>query len=118
MSSSNSTRAVVFALSGNVFITIIKFIAAFFTKSASMSAEAIHSSADCLNQVFLLVGNKRTQKDNDEKHPFGYGREEFFWGFMVAILLFFGGAAYSFYEGIYKLSNPEPVQHIAWAWLF
>jgi cation diffusion facilitator family transporter len=115
MSSSNSTKAVVFALSGNLFITIIKFIAAFFTKSASMSAEAIHSSADCLNQVFLLVGNKRTQKETDEKHPFGYGREEFFWGFIVAILLFFGGAAYSFYEGIHKLANPEPVQHITWA---
>jgi len=115
MSSSKSTKAVIFALSGNVVITIMKFIAAFFTRSASMSAEAIHSSADCLNQVFLLVGNKRTQKDNDEQHPFGYGREEFFWGFIVAILLFFGGAAYSIFEGVIKLSNPEPVQHVMWA---
>ncbi len=115
MSHSNSTKAVIFALSGNLFITIIKFIGAFFTKSASMSAEAIHSSADCLNQIFLLVGNKRTKKDNDEKHPFGYGREEFFWGFIVAILLFFGGAAYSFYEGVHKLANPEPVAHVGWA---
>ena len=115
MSGSKSTKAVIFALSGNVVITIMKFIAAFFTRSASMSAEAIHSSADCLNQVFLLVGNKRTQKDTDEQHPFGYGREEFFWGFIVAILLFFGGAAYSIFEGVIKLSHPEPVQHVMWA---
>jgi cation diffusion facilitator family transporter len=115
MSSSNSTKAVMVALTGNGLITILKFIAAFFTKSASMMAEAIHSSADCLNQIFLLIGNKRTKKENDELHPFGYGREEYFWGFMVAILLFFGGAAYSFYEGIHKIGNPEPVQHVTWA---
>lgn len=115
MSSSNSTKAVMVALTGNGLITILKFIAAFFTKSASMMAEAIHSSADCLNQIFLLIGNKRTKKENDELHPFGYGREEYFWGFMVAILLFFGGAAYSFYEGIHKVGNPEPVQHVTWA---
>jgi cation diffusion facilitator family transporter len=59
-----------------------------------------------------LIGNKRTKKNNDELHPFGYGREEFFWGFMVAILLFFGGAAYSIYEGIHKISHPEPVNNI------
>jgi cation diffusion facilitator family transporter len=115
MSSSNSTKAVMVALTGNGLITILKFIAAFFTKSASMMAEAIHSSADCLNQIFLLIGNRRTKKENDELHPFGYGREEYFWGFMVAILLFFGGAAYSFYEGIHKIGNPEPVQHVMWA---
>jgi len=100
------------ALFGNIFVTIIKFIAALMTRSASMSAEAIHSSADCLNQVFLLIGNKRTKKQSDELHPFGYGREEFFWGFMVAILLFFGGAAYSIFEGIHKISHPEPMHNI------
>ena len=115
MSHSNSTKAVMIALIGNGLITVLKFIAAFFTKSASMSAEAIHSTADCLNQIFLLIGNKRGKKANDELHPFGYGREEFFWAFMVAILLFFGGAAYSIYEGIHKISHPEPVQHISWA---
>ncbi len=91
MAKSDSTKAVFAALMGNGLITIMKFIAAFFTKSASMMAEAIHSSADCLNQIFLLIGNKRGKKENDELHPFGYGREEFFWAFMVAILLFFGG---------------------------
>ena len=115
MSTSNSTKAVITALLGNALITILKFIAAVFTKSTSMMAEAVHSSADCLNQIFLLVGNKRTQKGQDENHPFGYGREEFFWAFMVAILLFFGGAAFSIYEGIEKLFHPEPIKHFWWA---
>jgi cation diffusion facilitator family transporter len=114
MSHSNSTKAVVFALLGNMFISIIKYIAAFFTLSASMLAEAIHSTADCLNQVFLLIGTKRSKKENDELHPFGYGREEFFWGFMVAILLFFGGAIFSIYEGVHKLMEPIAIKNIGW----
>lgn len=115
MSHSNSTKAVIIALMGNVLIAILKFIAAFFTQSASMSAEAIHSSADSLNQILLLIGNKRSKKRNDELHPFGYGREEFFWAFMVAILLFFGGAIYSIYEGVHKIFHPEPIKHFWWA---
>lgn len=115
MAKSDSTKAVFAALMGNGLITIMKFIAAFFTKSASMMAEAIHSSADCLNQIFLLIGNKRGKKENDELHPFGYGREEFFWAFMVAILLFFGGAAYSLFEGVHKIMHPAAVQHVGWA---
>lgn len=115
MSHSNSTRAVVIALLGNTMIAVLKFIAAFFTQSASMSAEAIHSSADSLNQILLLIGNKRSNKRHDELHPFGYGREEFFWAFMVAILLFFGGAIYSIYEGVHKAVHPEPIKHFWWA---
>ena len=80
-----------------------------------MLAEAIHSTSDCLNQVFLLIGSRRSKKENDEEHPFGYGREEFFWAFMVAILLFFGGAVFSIYEGIVKLFHPEPIHHFWWA---
>lgn len=108
----NSTSAVVWALIGNVFISLIKYIAAFFTGSASMIAEAIHSTADCFNQVFLLIGAKRIKKENDELHPFGYGREEFFWGFIVAILLFFGGAIFSIYEGVHKLMHPVAIEHV------
>lgn len=115
MSHSNSTKAVIIALIGNALIAVLKFIAAFFTQSASMSAEAIHSSADSLNQILLLIGNKRSKKRHDELHPFGYGREEFFWAFMVAILLFFGGAIYSIYEGIHKAVHPEPIKHFWWA---
>lgn len=115
MSHSNSTKAVMIALTGNALISVLKFIAAFFTLSASMLAEAIHSTADCLNQIFLLIGKKRSGKKNDELHPFGYGAEEFFWAFMVAILLFFGGASFSIYEGVHKLLDPQPVQHVTWA---
>jgi len=115
MSHSNSTKAVVIALIGNGLISILKYIASFFTMSASMLAEAIHSTADCFNQIFLLIGNKRSQKTSDENHPFGYGREEFFWAFIVAIMLFFGGALFSIYEGIHKLSEPHPIEHVWWA---
>jgi cation diffusion facilitator family transporter len=115
MSHSNSTKAVIVALLGNMLIAVLKFVAAFFTQSASMSAEAIHSSADSLNQILLLIGNKRSKKRHDELHPFGYGREEFFWAFMVAILLFFGGAIYSIFEGIHKAFHPEPIRHFWWA---
>ena len=115
MSHNNSTKAVIAALMGNAIIAILKFIAAFFTMSASMLAEAIHSTADCLNQVFLLIGSKRSQKESDERHPFGYGREEYFWAFMVAILLFFVGAIFSVYEGIHKLADPQPIQFFWWA---
>lgn len=115
MSHSNSTKAVIVALLGNMLIAVLKFVAAFFTQSASMSAEAIHSSADSLNQILLLIGNKRSKKRHDELHPFGYGREEFFWAFMVAILLFFGGAIYSIFEGVHKAVHPEPIRHFWWA---
>ena len=115
MSHSNSTKAVFTALLGNALISLLKFIAAFFTNSASMLAEAIHSTADCLNQILLLIGNKRKIKDTDEQHPFGYGREEFFWAFMVAFLLFAGGGVFSIYEGIHKIIHPEAIEYFWWA---
>jgi cation diffusion facilitator family transporter len=112
MSNSNTKKAVFIALIGNGIIALFKFVAAFFTRSASMMAEAIHSSADCLNQVFLLIGARRAKKERDEQHPFGYGREEYFWAFMVATLLFFGGATFSIYEGINKLLYPHVIEYL------
>lgn len=114
---SGSLRAVVFALGSNILITIIKFIVSAITHSAGMMAEAIHSVADCGNQVFLLVGNKRSAMKATELHPFGYGKEEYFWGFLVAVLLFFVGAAFSIYEGIHKLFNPAELQNISWSFI-
>jgi len=114
---SSSIRAVIFALGSNILITIIKFIVATITHSAGMLAEAIHSVADCGNQVFLLIGNKRSAKPADEVHPFGYGKEEYFWGFLVAVLLFFVGAAFSIYEGVHKLFNPAELQNIKWSFI-
>lgn len=114
---SGSVRAVVFALGSNIIITIIKFIVSAVTHSAGMMAEAIHSLADCGNQVFLLVGNKRSAKKATEMHPFGYGKEEYFWGFLVAVLLFFVGAAFSIYEGVHKLLQPTELHNIKWSFI-
>lgn len=105
----NSLRAVIFALIGNLAIAIIKYIVSVISGSSAMFAEAIHSLADTTNQVLLLIGRKRSGKGADEIHPFGYGKEEYFWGFLVAVLLFFLGGCYSIYEGIHKYLHPEPI---------
>jgi len=107
---SNSLYAVVFALAGNLTIAIIKYIVSVISGSSAMFAEAIHSLADTTNQVFLLIGRKRSGKRANETHPFGYGKEEYFWGFLVAVLLFFLGGCYSIYEGIHKFLHPEPLE--------
>lgn len=106
-SSNGSTKVIVVALFANLGIALTKFAGALFTKSASMMAEAIHSLADCTNQVFLLIGAKKSQKPADEKHPLGYGRESFFWSFLVAILLFSMGGMFAIYEGVHKLSEAD-----------
>ena len=108
---SNSLRAVIFALVGNLTIAIIKYIVSVISGSAAMFAEAIHSLADTTNEVFLLIGRKRSGKGADEIHAFGYGKEEYFWGFLVAVLLFFLGGCYSIYEGIQKFLHPEPIDN-------
>lgn len=112
-----SLKAVFFALGGNIVIAILKFIVAFITRSSAMMAEAIHSVADCTNQIFLLIGNKRSAKGPTEQHPFGFGKEEYFWGFMVAVLLFFVGAIFSIYEGIHKLSSPTQLESLHWSFI-
>lgn len=112
-----SMRAVFFALGSNIVITIIKFIVSIVTHSAGMMAEAVHSVADCGNQVFLLIGSKRSARKPTDMHPFGYGKEEYFWGFLVAVLLFFVGAAFSIYEGIHKLIQPSELQNIKWSFI-
>ena len=108
---SNSLRAVLFALVGNFTIAVIKYIVSVISGSSAMLAEAIHSLADTTNQVFLLIGRKRSGKAADEIHSLGYGKEEYFWGFLVAVLLFFLGGCYSIYEGIHKFINPEPIDN-------
>ena len=112
MSHNSSNKAVFAALSGNVLISVSKYVVAFITGSAGLLAEAVHSTADCLNQIFLLIGVKRSKKAKDEEHSMGYGREEFFWGLLVALFLFFVGALFSLYEGFHKLSHPEPLSHV------
>lgn len=114
---SNSLRAVLFALGANLSIAVIKYIVSVISGSSAMFAEAIHSLADTTNQVFLLIGRKRSEKEADEVHAFGYGKEEYFWGFLVAVLLFFLGGCFSIYEGIHKFMHPEPIDNYGYLFL-
>ena len=100
------------SLFANLGISIAKGVAAFFTGSGAMLAETIHSVADCGNQVLLLIGVRGAQKPPTESHPLGYGRNAFFWSFMVALLLFSLGGMFSIYEGVHKVLEPEPVEKV------
>jgi len=110
MSTEGGTKAVIAALMANTGIAISKFVAFAITGSTSMLSEAIHSVADSMNQVLLLVGGKRSKRIADDKYQFGYGRVRYVYGFMVAIVLFLVGGIYSFYEGLHKWNHPEPVK--------
>lgn len=112
MAADHSTAHIVQSLFANLAIAIAKGVAAFFTGSGAMLAEAIHSAADCTNQALLLIGVKRSRRPADDAHPLGYGREAYFWSFMVAMLLFTGGGVFSVYEGLHKIQHPEPVEHV------
>ena len=114
---SDSKRAVIFALIGNFIIFVIKLIVSFITTSSAMLAEAIHSFADCFNQIFLLIGDVRSKRPPTEQHSFGFSREVFFWSLLVAVLLFFVGALFSVYEGIHKLLHPEALKEIYWIFI-
>ncbi len=103
MSSQGGQRVVVAALSINVAIAIFKFIAAFFSRSSAMLAEACHSLADTINQVFLLIGARKSARPPTPEHPFGFGPEIYFWAFMVAISIFALGAGFSIHEGVEKI---------------
>ncbi len=113
MAASGSRTAVIAALVGNGLIAVTKFIAATLTGSSAMFSEAVHSLVDTGNQGLLLYGMKRADKPADGTHPFGYGRELYFWAFVVAIMLFATGAGVSVYEGVSKLTAPHPVTDTA-----
>jgi cation diffusion facilitator family transporter len=107
-----SKKAVIAALFGNLGIAVFKLVAALFSGSSSMLAESYHSMSDTLNQVLLLYGLKRSQRKPDECHRFGYGKEQFFWSFMVAMILFGIAGTLSIREGYHKLLHPEPISHL------
>jgi cation diffusion facilitator family transporter len=107
-----SNKPIFYALGANGGIAVAKFAAALYTGSGAMLAEAIHSLADCTNQLFLLRGLKEAKRPPDESHPMGYGRVVYFWAMMVALLLFFLGGAFSVMQGIRHLSHPEPLSNV------
>ncbi len=117
MAGHGSKKVIYAALAGNSLIAITKFSAAFYTGSSAMLSEGIHSLVDTGNQGLLLYGIKKSKQPTDEKHPFGYGTELYFWSFVVAILIFAVGAGVSIYEGIDKIIHPHPVEsaYVAYA---
>ncbi len=99
-------KSVVAALAANIGVALAKFIAFLFTGSASMLAESVHSVADTTNEALLLIGRGRSRRSRTTEHPFGFGRERYFYAFVVAVMLFTVGAAYSLYDGIHKIISP------------
>ena len=103
-----STRTLVVALAANLGIAVSKFAAAAITGSSAMLTEGVHSVVDSTNQLLLMWGRRAAKRPPDRLHPFGYGRELYFWSFVVAVLVFSLGAGVSVYEGIIHITNPEP----------
>ena len=112
MASHGSHKVILAALAGNGLIAVTKFGAAAYTGSSAMLSEAIHSLVDTGNQVLLLYGLKRGNRPADERHPFGYGMEIYFYSFVVAILIFGLGAGISLYEGIQKVQDPHEITSV------
>ncbi|WP_216209430.1 cation diffusion facilitator family transporter [Amycolatopsis aidingensis] len=107
MAASGGTKAIVAALLANAGIAIAKFAGFLITGSSSMLAESVHSVADTSNQGLLLLGQKTSRRRATKEHPFGYGRDRYFYSFIVALMLFTLGAAFALYEGIHKVQHPE-----------
>ncbi|HHB11995.1 MAG TPA: cation transporter [Chromatiales bacterium] len=110
MSAHASTRVILAALIGNLLVALTKFAAAVLTGSSAMFSEGIHSLVDTGNQILLLYGMHRARRPADRQHPFGYGKEVYFWSFVVALLIFALGAGISLYEGIHHVQHPTPLE--------
>jgi cation diffusion facilitator family transporter len=110
VSAGGGTRAIIAALLANAGIAVAKFVGFLITGSSSMLAESVHSLADTSNQGLLLLGGNRAKRAATSEHPFGYGRDRYFYSFVVALLLFSLGSVFAIYEGIHKLSEHEPLE--------
>lgn len=108
---SGSKKVIYAALIANAIIAVVKFIAAAITGSSAMFSEGIHTTVDTGNQLMLLLGLKKAKKPADKLHPFGYGKEIYFWSFVVAIMIFAIGAGISIYEGIHSVMDPHPIEN-------
>lgn len=102
------------ALAANLLITVAKYVAASFTGSSALLSEAIHSTADTGNELLLILGVKLSRKPADRVHPFGRGQEIYFWGLIVALVLFALGGGLSLYEGVQHVLDPHPLENVAW----
>jgi cation diffusion facilitator family transporter len=111
----NSLKSILYALIANSSIAVAKGFAAAVTGSGAMLAEAIHSVADAGNQLLLIWGMKQSRIEPTDDHPLGFGKAVYFWSFVVAVVLFSVGGLFSIYEGMHKLSHPEPLQSPQWA---
>lgn len=109
MSAGGGTKAILAALGANAGIAVAKFVGFAITGASSMLAEAVHSVADTSNQGLLLLGQKTSQRKATKEHPFGFGRDRYFYSFVVALMLFTLGSAFAFYKGIHKVQYPEPL---------
>ncbi len=107
-----SSKVIVAALIGNALVAVTKFVAATLTGSSAMFSEGVHSVVDTGNQVLLLFGLRQSRKPPDQRHPFGHGKEVYFWSFAVAILVFALGAGISIYEGVSQLRDPHPIKNV------
>lgn len=115
MSHEGSSKIAIYgAIAANILIAVSKFVASFFTGSSAMLAEGIHSIVDTGNGLLLLMGIKKSKQKPDKLHPFGYGKEVYFWSFVVSILIFSLGGGFAIYEGIHRISNPEPFEDPTW----
>src|SRR5947208_783543 len=115
MPADRSGTAIVTALAANLGVAASKLVAFLFTHSSAMLAETIHSAADSINEVLLLVGRNRAAQAPSEEHPFGYAGERYVFSFIVAIILFFGSGLFAVWRGVVKLEAPQPVEHAQWA---
>ena len=110
MSTGGGTRAIIAALGANLGIAVAKLTGFVVTGSSSMLAESVHSLADSGNQALLLLGRHRARRAADEEHPFGYGRDRYFYAFVVALVIFALGSLFAFYEGLHKLAHPAELE--------
>jgi cation diffusion facilitator family transporter len=117
MAAGGGSKAIIAAFLANLGIAISKFVGFAFTGSSSMLAEAIHSVADTGNQGLLLLGGRLARREADEHFQFGFGRERYFWSFVVALILFSLGALFASYEGIEKIRHPHEIESPIWAFL-
>lgn len=117
MAAGGSKMAIYGAIAANTLIAIGKFIGAFFTGSSAMLAEGIHSLVDTGNGMLLLLGVKRSKRKPDKLHPFGYGKEIYFWSFVVSMLIFALGGGFAIYEGIHALKEPEIIEDPTWNYI-